>query len=379
MKDFITIKNISQTFINRISRISADVGGELLWFESSDIRLKPAAEGFVSAMLVPALRQGTDMVIESALDRQWFLNIHRVIKEFRKSWKKYRWISITTTQGMNIAVNKGTKTALSFSGGVDSFYSLLCCGHRIDYLVFIHGFDIPLRDAGQFQAYLPALKVIAEKTAAQLIVIRTNIRELESFRSVSWIRSYGSVMAGISHFIPQIGKFIVSASYFYKDKSVVDSRLKTDPLFSSSSVDIIHEGAFAWRSQKIRSLIDEPLVRKYLRVCWEHKNEFMNCCQCEKCIRTMLSLQQSGKLDYFETFPLKNNLLDYIKGLPALGKHLICIYNRSFVYKGGLGPELEKAVYALLKRSYRGLGLFRFYLDCSIGYCLRKIVSKKES
>jgi hypothetical protein len=232
--------------------------------------------------------------------------------------------------------------------------------------------DLSSKETSRLNDYLPSLKAIAGETGARLIIIRTNIREHIFFRSVSWVRSYGGALAAISHFMADVGKFIVSASYPYTHSPANGSHWKTDPLFSSSRVDIIHEGASACRSQKICSIADEPLARKYLRVCWEQKNELMNCCQCEKCIRTMLCLEQCKKLDYFETFPLKSSLLQYIKELPYLEEHLIPIYNRSFVYKGGFETALEKALYALLKRSHKGLGLFQFYLHCIIGYCKRK-------
>jgi len=368
MQKFITIKDISQTNENGVSRISVEIAGERLWFESDDIELKPAAEGFASAILVPALRKKRNMVIEAAVDERWLLNIYCAMKQFGKWWK-YRRISISATQGINTPCEKGLKTALCFSGGVDSFYSLLCCGHHIDYLVFIHGYDISLKDADRLNAYLPSLKAIAKETGTRLIIIRTNIREHNFFRSVSWMRSFGGALAAVSYFMADIGKFIISASYSFEYLPDCGSHWKTDPLFSSSRVDIIHEGASAGRIQKILSISDYPLARKYLRVCWEQRTEFMNCCQCEKCIRTMLNLMQLKKLGCFEAFPFKNNIVQHIEQLLYLEKHLIPIYYRLFVYKGGLEPALEKALYALLKRSHKGPGgALQYYMNLIIGH-----------
>jgi hypothetical protein len=372
MKEFITIKDILHANENGVSRISAEVAGELLWFESGDIELIPAAEGFASAMLVPALRQKRNMVIEAAVDERWLLNIYGAMKQFRKWWR-YPRISILATPRKSSSSEKGHKTALCFSGGVDSFYSLLCCGHRIDYLVFIHGCDISLKDADRLDAYLPSLKAIAKETGTRLIIIRTNIREHNFFRSVSWMRSFGGGLAAISHFMADIGKFIISASYSFEYLPDCGSHWKTDPLFSSSRVDIIHEGALASRIQKIYNISEHLMVRKYLRVCWEQRNELINCCQCEKCMRTMLSLKQLKRLDCFAAFPVKNNLLQHVEQLPYLEKHLVPIYHGLFVCKGGLEPALEKALYALLKRSHKGLGgALQYQMNRIIGHYKKK-------
>jgi hypothetical protein len=379
MQEIITIKNILHARENGISRISAEVAGEVLWFESGDIELQSSAEGFVSALLVSALRKKTNIVIDGVVDKTWLSNVHGAMKQFGKWWG-HRRISISAMQGKASRGEKGQKTALCFSGGVDSFHILLCCAQPIDYLVFIHGYDIPLGDTVRLNAYLPCLKAIAEKTGARLIIIRTNIREHNFFRAVSWLRSYGCALAAISHFMTDVGKFIIAASYPYNYSTASGSHWKTDPLFSSSYVDIIHGGAWAGRNEKIRSIADEPLARKYLRVCWEHRNESINCCQCEKCIRTMLSLEQCKKLCFFETFPLKDNLLQYLQELPRLEEHLIPIYNRLFVWQRGLDPVLEKAIYALLRRSHKGPEVLRYYMDRIIEYYKRRgnAFEKKE-
>jgi hypothetical protein len=373
MKENIIIKNISHTRQGGVSRISAEVAGEVVWFESTDIELKPRAEGIASAFLVPALHKKKNIVIGAVVDKVWLSNMNRAVKQFHKWWK-YRKISISTVPGQIPEAEKGHKTALCFSGGVDSFYNLLRGSGHIDYLVFIYGYDIALKDSIRLDVYLPSLKEIARQSGARLIIIKTNLREHNFFRSVSWERTFGSALAAIGYFIEDVGKLIISASYVYEYGPAWGSHWKTDPLFSSSGLEITHEGASVWRNQKIYDLADEPLVRKHLRVCWERRNELMNCCQCEKCIRTMLALKLCKKLDHFEAFPLEDNLIEYINKLPHLERHLKDIYIRVFVYKGAFEPALEKAVYALIKRSCRGLEVFQFYLR----YFLRSEFSCKS-
>jgi len=89
----------------------------------------------------------------------------------------------------------------------------------------------------------------------------------------------------------------------------------------------------------------------------------------------MLALKHCNKLGYFEAFPLKNNLIQYIEALPYLKKIAIPFYDE-FVYKSCFEPALEKAVYALLKRSYKGPAVLRYYMNRIIGHSEKKKIYK---
>jgi hypothetical protein len=47
------------------NRVSAVVGGHVLWFESADTDLSFSAEGFASILLVPAMSQGLNLVFKT--------------------------------------------------------------------------------------------------------------------------------------------------------------------------------------------------------------------------------------------------------------------------------------------------------------------------
>src|SRR5574337_867736 len=54
--------------------------------------------------------------------------------------------SLLVAMKLGLALPTGRKVAVFFSGGLDSFYTLLKRRNEIDSLVFIHGFDIPLEN-----------------------------------------------------------------------------------------------------------------------------------------------------------------------------------------------------------------------------------------
>ena len=79
----------------------------------------------------------------------------------------------------------------------------------------------------------------------------------------------------------------------------------SDPEFSDERLAIIHDTCAATRTDKIEFLAQQPLALQYLRVCPGVKNDAnYNCCRCEKCLRTMVSLYACGALERAAAFPL---------------------------------------------------------------------------
>jgi len=344
----INVTRLSRACENAGCRVEAQVEGSPLWFESSDTLLRPAPEAFASALLVPALHQNADLMIEAPLDNMWLSNAHALMTVLGKWWG-YPAITISGTGGSTSSAETGTATALCFSGGVDSFFNLLRGHYRVDYLVVAHGYDIRLRDTNRMDSFRPSLCSISEATGTTLAVIRTNLREHPMFSAVPWQHAHGGALAALGHVMAGIRRLVVSASYPYELNRPWGSHWTTDPLWSSEQLEIAHEGASFWRGDKLRRMADEPLVRKYLRVCWEGRTFSLNCCRCEKCLRTMLILAQCGKLGAFSAFPDKANVAGYLDELHSISRDLMHVY-RSLL-RQGLDPELSRSVRSLLKRS----------------------------
>jgi hypothetical protein len=331
-----------------VCRVEAQVEGSPLWFESSDTLLRAAPEAFASALLVPALQRNADLVIDAPLDSTWLSNAQALMTVFRKWWG-YRPITISGTAGNTGSAEQGTATALCFSGGADSFFNLLRGQYRVDYLLVAHGYDIRLRDTNRLDMFRPSLRSISEATGTRLAVIRTNLREHPVFADVPWQHAHGGALAALGHVMAGIRRLVVSASYPYEMDRPWGSHWTTDPLWSSQQLEVVHEGASLWRSDKLRLIADEPLVRNHLRVCWEGRTSRLNCCRCEKCLRTMLILAQCGKLDAFSAFQDKTNLAGYLDELHPIGTDLTHVYR--WLVGQGLDAELSRSVRSLLRRS----------------------------
>jgi hypothetical protein len=245
-------------------------------------------------------------------------------------------------------------TALCFSGGVDSFYSLLRGGLSPHLLVFIHGYDIPLEDEVRLGAFKSTLEVVTAATNSHPVLLRTNLRQHPAFTTYLWDRAHGGALAAVGHLLSsEINHFVISATYIRSDERPWGSHPLIDHLWSSSRLRVVQYGDGLWRHDKLRAIIDEPLVREYLRVCWENRRPAGNCSHCDKCIMTMVVLAQAGKLDRFPVFETGDH--------PAPGRELVAridqlprtIYVRTYamLLSDGLDRKMAGAVRRLLARS----------------------------
>ena len=74
----------------------------------------------------------------------------------------------------------------------------------------------------------------------------------------------------------------------------VDLAPLTDPLLSSESFRIVHDGAGFTRMEKIETIAEWPEAFAGLRVCWAGRQRDRNCGRCSKCVRTILAIRAVG-------------------------------------------------------------------------------------
>ncbi|MEI9479000.1 MAG: hypothetical protein WCO26_20855 [Deltaproteobacteria bacterium] len=141
------IQNIRLTSETGLSRIAADVDGMTVWYESSDVEMQRRGEIFACAFLLPAMKRGAGLRLEGiSLSPLWLANAKLLMKTFSEWWG-YTPIEISCDSACPaVETPSNQHTGLFFSGGVDSFYSLLSSEEQIDDLVFVHGFDSALAD-----------------------------------------------------------------------------------------------------------------------------------------------------------------------------------------------------------------------------------------
>jgi hypothetical protein len=336
------------------NRIEVDVAGSPLWYESDDRKLLPHAEVFASALLVPALARGANLVLSDPLSSEWCKNAAKLMEVYHEWWE-YRPVHIEAPSRQHPLPLREERHALFFSGGVDAFFSLLRGPYPIRELVWIHGFDLPLGDprAGRIET---DLREVAAVAGLPLVVVRTNFRQ-HPLTGRRIRHTFGGLLASVAHTLPDVSDMVLSASYDTNRKDApAGVHWRTDPLWASEALRLHSCGSDLFRNDKIRSLLDEPLMHRSLRVCHEGRVE-MNCGRCEKCLRSMLVLVQAGRLKDFPVFAETGCMAEDLDRIPFLKYANSGVFYEELLEGPALSPSLDKAVRGLLERTRRTMWL----------------------
>ena len=337
------------------ARVTARVGDADVWFESSDVALRPAMEAFVAPFLLPSVAQGRRLTTATAVAADFAAGFAGVLDIAARWWNYPQLLPQVDTYAVDSAPQRGWRNALCFSGGVDSFHTLLASNRPVDDLVFLHGFDVPLHDTARADACEREMREIARLTGTRAVVVRTNLRAHPAFRAAPWERTHGGALAAVGHVLPSdVGRLFISASYPRARWRPWGSHWELDPFWSGAGLAIEHIGAEVDRVAKLRALRDAPLARKYLRVCWENLSPQLNCSRCEKCIRTQVVLAALGVLDRFATFEPAGTLSSRIDAVARIRDPLI-FQRYEDALALGMPPAVAAAVRRLLARSRRAV------------------------
>ena len=334
-------------------RVAATVAGRSVWFESSDLPLAEAAEAFGSAFLVPAMHARRQLHVPAGGCATWTANPWRVAETFRDLWYSDAPppLCIATRQAATAPTTPtATSTALCFTGGVDAFHTFLENQQRVDRLVYVVGYDVKLRHRRRAADVSRMIRSIAAEVGTASALLRTNLRQHPLMRATPWGRSFGGALAAIGHLLgDSAATLIVSGDGLGYEHPEVGSRSGTDHLFGSATTSIEHFAPTVTRLEKIRRIAGEPIVQQHLRVCWQNVGDRLNCGRCEKCVRTMLSLEACGALAAFPGFNGGRGLIDVVDSLAEVDDVVSPFYRN--LLEAGLTGRAAEGVKRLLARS----------------------------
>ena len=329
------------------ARVECLADGQAVFFESDDAPLQASPEGFASAFLLPAAARRRRLAVEAPLDGPWLEGAARW-REVVRSWWGYRASPPRAAGAPPRPRRHGVETALLFSGGVDSFHTLLCEESEPSLLVYVQGFDRALDDDALLPPIRAMLADVAAARGALAVILRTNLRAHPAFACVTWERTHGGALACVGHVLgPAVGRLLISATFAGADAPPWGSHARLDTHLSSSGLAIAHAGTDRRRSAKLVRLADEPLVQKHLRVCWASTGPTYNCSRCDKCLVTMLVLREAGRLADFAVFEPPT---DFAAAFDALPK---TIYRKTVreIRAATDDPRLGRALEDLDRRS----------------------------
>jgi hypothetical protein len=284
-----------------------DGSREEYWFDLPAGDHAERGDPWAIALLPLAMSRAESLDIPSPVDPILLRNLELL----QGVWRAWYPASLSIVD-LDAPESTGSGVVSCFSGGVDSFFTLIRnhrrfpAGHarRITALMLVHGADIPIGDGETYARLRQRYALVAAEFGVDLIDAQTNFRS-GSLGKLSWpdLTHAACLAACASSLGAEAGCLLIPSGAPYR--SVMrpwGSTPLTDPLFSSSRLRVEHDGAQLSRPEKIEYLSTDSVVRAQLRVCWRSGTD-QNCGRCAKCFRTMAVLDAIGQLEAFSAFP----------------------------------------------------------------------------
>ncbi|WP_341303897.1 hypothetical protein [Pseudomonas sp. TMP25] len=251
-----------------------------------------------------AMSSRCDLLVSEPVSLLYLGNQRRLVSIFSNWFERYRPVEITANTLRTADEHGSGRVGCFFTGGVDSFYTFFKHRDEITDLIFVHGYDVDLDDLPRREQVSAMGRALEQACGVRFIELETNaIRLFRDFgRWGKHAHGYGLGSAA-RHLAGYLRRIYVPSSFATAELLPWASHPDTDPLFSDERLDVVHDGCEAGRVDKVRALADDPLALQHLRVCWERVEGAYNCGRCEKCLRTMTSLQALGVLQQCATFP----------------------------------------------------------------------------
>lgn len=227
---------------------------------------------------------------------------------------------------------KDYKKAILFSGGVDSWSSFLSHYEETPYLCTVLGADIKLNDSDKWNRIKKNTLEVCEQFNTEAFFVKTNFRASlnyfyleQNLETILKGNLYHDVQHGMgltSLFAPLMYKYHVELLYVPGTYDVhwlepILSESRIDNYINFGSTSVYYDQVDKNRQEKLL-IIKNYYVRtkkKFtVRVCYEGSGG-ENCCNCEKCNRTMIGLMVLGiNPKYFGFSKLNTNRMKRLIG-----------------------------------------------------------------
>jgi hypothetical protein len=333
--------------------------------------LDACADAFAAALLLPSMRAGEPLQIGPPISPQLAFMLPRIRDVFHAWWPQLPRIDIETTSAAVPVDPDHYRAATFFSGGVDSFYSLL--KHRrspgtlprpLTHLLYMRGVETRLEQSDGIEETTAWVRKIAQATGVEAIIGESNIRtSLQGpERNLHWERHYhGSALAAVGLSLSKHLAFVcIPSAFSYNHLVAHGSTPLVDEMYSTERLHLLHDGAEVTRPEKVARIVewDRDLVLSHLRVCIMNRGGAFNCGHCYKCVRTGIALRALGVWEQARTFPDKST--DHWEHTVADDHLALTEENLKFAEARGADARLVAMLRNVVRRQRRREGAVAF-------------------
>ncbi|HYG96117.1 MAG TPA: hypothetical protein VD741_03325 [Solirubrobacterales bacterium] len=340
-----------------------------IWIRTES-EVEPSADPALPLCLLPAMRSGGPLTMDERVSPRMLRN-QAEFQAIQRSWS-FGWpfgeppleeVEVIAPTRAPDRPPPGGRVAAFFSGGVDSFATILDNPDVTD-LIFVRGIDLLPRLAhqeGLADRVEERLRVAAGELGMPLHAVETNAREL-SDPLVRWESYSACPLVAVSlFFAPLFERVLIAGDTDHETQPPIGSARLVDQLWSTEGLEIVDAGGRFGREQRLERIATHPVVRRTLRVCWENPGGAYNCGRCRKCMLTKISLEAIGAREEVATFSpeLDLGLLeDYEISQPI---QLVLWEDVLDTIRDHGREDLERAVAPLVARGKEALGLAQSY------------------
>jgi hypothetical protein len=283
---------------------------EEYWFdvpEEYEPDLSRSGDPWLTCLAPLAVTLGEPLRLRAPADAVLLENVDRVMQVWHSWYRKLVPVRIEAQVAQTRRENP-QRTAAYFSGGVDSFFTVLReenrheAGPAIDDLLYVDGFYLYLQDPAARLRVRDRLAAAADTLGKRFIDVGTNLRDTR-WAEARWARlSFGSGLAAAGLCLADRYRSLLIASSNDTDHlQPWGSHPETDPLHSTGTTKVFHDGVEFTRLEKISVVAESEAARRSLYVCGR-LSDSENCGRCEKCVVTMTALELYAGLGSLETF-----------------------------------------------------------------------------
>lgn len=312
--------------------------------EYGDYLCDEVSDAFVVALLLPAIKTGQKIKVNAPLSERLYHNIEHSVntilqhvyvcdKRKAKVAELQNCVIEMGGDGDNQLVTKnynGKGVGTGCSLGVDSMSSFLTytaenCPpkHRLTHLTYFNagamGYNDEARAAKAYSKDLLMVKRFSEEVGLPLVCIESNVTKWYN----RIIPSFGQCAVMINMSVVLSMQKLFRLYYFASTFPIWEFRYDQQimeyyetlllPLLSTESTELMVANPELTRVAKEKMIFSDPLVQKYLYVCWKeiiananpdsdyakNKDKYLNCTSCDKCLRTLLAIDIMGYIEQY--------------------------------------------------------------------------------
>ena len=288
-----------------------------LWFsvpeQFGDWLTDDVYDALMVAMLFPAMYYNQDLSIEGCVSEKLYDNITHYVQPCELAYLDYLYEIRVDVSGFSNTKKANHLVGTGFSGGVDAFstlYDRFELEERLNYkLSSLFFYNVGSHGGGtekarkKFYARYQYLNPLALELSLPLVPMDSNLFD---FYRIEWEFDAGVFCrsTAILVFERVLDKYYTAYDYSYWEithLTKLDYGAVTDMciemMLSTETLEVITDGTQYSRSDKIQRLFQYPLFLKYLNVCVSPNESVLNCSECLKCKRTLLTFDILNHLE----------------------------------------------------------------------------------